>query len=74
MTKPVVGFVAGRSVRLESEWVTPGDRGRRTGLASDKINALLAAGVRMADHPEQIPNCSTGALSASAQTIWPTKR
>jgi succinyl-CoA synthetase alpha subunit len=61
MTKPVVGFVAGRSA-------PPGKRMGHagaiveggSGLASDKINALLAARVRMADHPEQIPELLDG--------------
>jgi len=61
MTKPVVGFVAGRSA-------PPGKRMGHagaiveggSGLASDKIAALLAARVRMADHPEQIPELLDG--------------
>jgi succinyl-CoA synthetase alpha subunit len=31
-----------------------------SGLASDKIKALVAARVRMAEHPEQIPDLLDG--------------
>jgi succinyl-CoA synthetase alpha subunit len=57
MSKPVVAFIAGKTA---PEGKRMGHAGAiiesNSGLAADKVKALQAAGVRIAQHPEEIPD------------------
>ena len=61
MSKPVVAFIAGR---MAPEGKTMGHAGALVegaeGSAGDKIDALRAAGARIATHPEEIPDLVGG--------------
>jgi succinyl-CoA synthetase alpha subunit len=57
MTKPVIAFIAGQTAPAGKRM---GHAGAiiegKSGMASEKINALRAAGVKIASHPEEIPS------------------
>lgn len=56
MTKPIVGFIAGKTAPAGKRMGHAGAiiQGG-SGTALDKVEALNKAGVKIADHPEQIP-------------------
>jgi succinyl-CoA synthetase alpha subunit len=60
MTKPVTALIAGKnsSKYIQSEYADTIKTSQENSV-SIKIDALLSAGVRVADHPEQIPDLLT---------------
>lgn len=58
MTKPVTAFIAGKTAPPDTHMGAL--LGRGEGTAAEKTSALQAAGARIADHPEQIPELLHG--------------
>ncbi len=53
-TKPLAAFIAGQTAPRASGWATPARSFRgRSGKASDKIDALEDAGIRVAKKPRR---------------------
>ncbi len=55
MTKPVAAFIAGQTAPRASAWATPAPSSRGgSGSAADKIAALRAANILVADSPADL--------------------